>query len=229
MNAGNPGSGQQLREASFARRRSQWHAVQQNLRSGGAQQQAAPAAVIQRVAQLFPCSLKLLRRFGVSEFVQTRKFQQNIQAADERPRPATSYLGTHGLLGGCPPHASSTLVSPTKRHKLSAASCSLLNNILLTFPPHRVNALHARRLGEAGGKQIPHRRSQKKRDRVRDDRYAAAGSVAKDPLYVRTGGKAGASSRTPKPLSLKTRGQSGDMKSPLRERPLGYYRSGRRR
>ncbi len=54
VNAGNTGRSQQVREASFARRRSQRHAIEQNLSPRSAQQHTAPAAFIQRLAQLFP-------------------------------------------------------------------------------------------------------------------------------------------------------------------------------
>src|SRR6266850_1331355 len=129
MNAGDPGSNQQVREAAFARGRSQRHAIQKNLRSRSAEQHAAPAAVIQRPAQLLPRRLKLLRRFRVPKLVQPREFQQNVEAADKRPRPA-SYLGTHNnrwrflaLLTYLP-----TLVSLPRGNKPPRALCTHLNN-----------------------------------------------------------------------------------------------------
>ncbi len=92
MDARNSRACQQLREAAFARGRSEWHAVQQNLRTRGAQKHTAAAAVIQRVAQFFPRRFKLLHRLHVSKLVKTRELQQNVQAADKRPRPASLFL-----------------------------------------------------------------------------------------------------------------------------------------
>jgi len=100
MNARDSRSGQQLREASFSRRRAHRHAVQQNLVSRSAQQHAAPAAVLQRLPQLSPRRVKLRRGLRVAKLVQPRKFQQNVQAANKRPRPGLC-LRTHlssGLL-----------------------------------------------------------------------------------------------------------------------------------
>jgi hypothetical protein len=91
VNAGNSGSGQQLRKAAFARSGAQRHTVQQNLRSGGSQKHTASAAIIERVAKFSPRGFKLLRRLHVSELVQTRELQQNVQAADKRPRPASLF------------------------------------------------------------------------------------------------------------------------------------------
>jgi hypothetical protein len=51
-----------------------------------AQQHAAPAAVLQRLPQLFPRRIKLRRGLGVAKLIQPRKLQQNVQAANKRPR-----------------------------------------------------------------------------------------------------------------------------------------------
>jgi len=95
VNAGDPRRSQKLREASFSRRRTQRHAIQQDLRSRSAQQHTAAAAVIQRPAQFFPRGFELLRRLRVAELVQPRELQKNVQAADKRPRPASRFR-THG-------------------------------------------------------------------------------------------------------------------------------------
>jgi len=92
MDARDSRGSQKVRKASFAGCRSQWHAVQQNLCARRSKKHTATAAVIQRVAQFFPRRFKLLRRFRVPKFVQTREFQQNVQAADKRPRPASLFL-----------------------------------------------------------------------------------------------------------------------------------------
>jgi hypothetical protein len=91
VNARDARRNQQLREASFARRRAQRHAVQQNLRSRSAQQHTTPAAVIQRVAQFVPRRFELVRRSNVAKLIQPRELQQDVQAADKRPRPASRF------------------------------------------------------------------------------------------------------------------------------------------
>jgi hypothetical protein len=92
MNTRDSRGSQKVREASFAGSRSQRHAVQQNLRARRSQKHTTAAAVIQRAAQFFPRRFKLLHRLRVPKFVQTREFQQNVQAADKRPRPAPLFL-----------------------------------------------------------------------------------------------------------------------------------------
>jgi len=83
-----------LRETAFASGGAQRYAVEENLCSRCAEQHTAAATIIQSVAQFFPRGLKLLRSFHVSEFVQTREFEQDVQAADKSPRPASGF-GTH--------------------------------------------------------------------------------------------------------------------------------------
>jgi hypothetical protein len=86
VNAGDSRRGQQLRETSFARRRSQRHSVQQDLVSRSSQQHACFAAFQQRRVQFLPRSFELRGRAHVSELVQTCEFQQNVQTANKRPR-----------------------------------------------------------------------------------------------------------------------------------------------
>jgi hypothetical protein len=90
---------QQLREASFSRRRAHRHAVQQNLVPRSAQQHPAPAAVLQCLPQLLPRRVELRRGLRVAKFVQPRILQQNVQAADKCPRPALHFR-THGCASG---------------------------------------------------------------------------------------------------------------------------------
>jgi len=92
MDARDSRGSQKVREASFAGSRSQWHAVQQNLCARRSKKHTTAAAVIQRAAQFFPRRFKLLHGLRVPKLVQTREFQQNIQAADKRPRPASLFL-----------------------------------------------------------------------------------------------------------------------------------------
>jgi len=73
VNAGDAGAGEQLREAFFRRCGSQRHAVQENLATGRAQEQARVAAVVERRAQLLPRSFKLRHRAHVSKLVQPRE------------------------------------------------------------------------------------------------------------------------------------------------------------
>jgi hypothetical protein len=92
MNARDSRRSQKVGKTSFTGGRSQRHAVQQNLRARRSQKNTTAAAVIQRAPQFFPCRFKLLRRFRVPKLVQAREFQQNVQAADKRPRPASLFL-----------------------------------------------------------------------------------------------------------------------------------------
>ena len=139
MNAGDSRGNQHLRETSFAGRRSQRHSIQQDLRSRRTQKHTAAAAVVQRVAQFFPRCFELCRRPHVPEFIQPCKLQQNIQAADKCPRPA-SVLRTHNCWRRSLPLLTlpftvdtllSTVVSPSPPNKPSAARCTHLNN---SFP-----------------------------------------------------------------------------------------------
>lgn len=110
VDAGDSGGSQQLCETAFAGGRSQRHAIEKNLSPGSAQQHPASAAVFQCLAQFLPCGFKLLRRFHVAKLVEPREFQQNVQAADKRPRSAL-YVRTHALRPGITPFRR-ILVSP---------------------------------------------------------------------------------------------------------------------
>jgi hypothetical protein len=101
VDAGDSGGGEQLRETSFAGRRPQRHAIEQDLIARSAEKHAAPPAILQRLAQFLPCGFKLLRRFHVAELVQPRKFQQNVEAADKGSRPALR-VRTHARRTGIP-------------------------------------------------------------------------------------------------------------------------------
>ncbi len=136
MNAGDSRGNQHLRETSFAGRRSQRHSIQQDLRSRRTQKHTAAAAVVQRVAQFFPRCFELCRRPHVPEFIQPRELQQNVQAADKRPRPA-SLFRTHNCRRRSLPLLTlpftvdtllSTVVSPSPPNKPPAARCTHLNN-----------------------------------------------------------------------------------------------------
>ncbi len=144
MNAGDARRNQHLRETSFAGRRSQRHSIQQDLRSRCAQKDTAAAAVIQRVAQFFPRCFELCRRPHVPEFIQPRELQQNVQAADKRPRPASLFWTHNCRRRSLPlltlPFAVDTLLSTVVSHsppdKPPAARCTHLNN---SFPQPLAN------------------------------------------------------------------------------------------
>ncbi|PYT89047.1 MAG: hypothetical protein DMG36_23105 [Acidobacteria bacterium] len=91
-----------MRETPFSRRRSHRHAVEQNLISRSAQQHAASAAILKRLAQLPPRRFKLRRGLRMAKLIEPRKLQQNVQAADECPRPAW-YFRTHAGRPGISP------------------------------------------------------------------------------------------------------------------------------
>ena len=131
MNAGNTGRDEQLGETTFTRGRTKRHAIKKNLRSRRTQKDAAATAVVQRRAEFFPGCLKLGCRAHVSELIQTCEFQQDVQAADKRPRPPTSFRA-HTFRRGVrpPPMCSTTLSSPASRNKHSEVHCTHLNNTL---------------------------------------------------------------------------------------------------
>lgn len=136
MDASDTGGNQHLRETSFTCRRTKRHTIQQDLRSRSAQKHTTAAAVIQRVAQFMPRRFELCRRSHVSKFIQPCKLQQNVQAADKRPRPASLFRTHICQRTTLPRHALpftvgaplSTVVSPTLRDKPPAAHCTHFNN-----------------------------------------------------------------------------------------------------
>ncbi|MGO9636310.1 MAG: hypothetical protein ACLPSO_00025 [Terracidiphilus sp.] len=72
-----------MRKAFFCGRCAQWHAVEHDLITGGAQQKSRISALIQCRAQFLPRSFKLRHRAHVAKFVQPGKLQQNVQAVDK--------------------------------------------------------------------------------------------------------------------------------------------------
>jgi hypothetical protein len=75
VDAGNSRAHQHLRETFFTGGCAEWHAVQQNLISRSAQQEPAPAALIERTSELFPRRLKLRRRSHVAKFIEACELQ----------------------------------------------------------------------------------------------------------------------------------------------------------
>jgi hypothetical protein len=75
MNAGDPRTGQELREALLGRGCAQWHPVQNDLIAGSTEQQSGFPALIQRRAQFLPGSFELRRRAHMSKFIQARELQ----------------------------------------------------------------------------------------------------------------------------------------------------------
>jgi hypothetical protein len=97
VNAGDAGTGKQVRETFFRCAAAQRHTVQQQLRPRSAEQQTRFAAIIQRRAQLFPRGFELPCGTHVSKFVEPRKLQQDVQAANKRPRRLSS-IARHAVL-----------------------------------------------------------------------------------------------------------------------------------
>src|SRR5229473_1026053 len=91
MDAGDSGVGQQLRKGFFRRARgAHWHAVHQDLVSGGSQQQPSIRALVQRRPQFFPGAFKLRSSAQMPELVEPGELQQDIQAAYKRTRRLSS-------------------------------------------------------------------------------------------------------------------------------------------
>jgi hypothetical protein len=86
VNAGDSGGDQKLRETSFTGRCAQRHAVQQNLVTGGAQQQSTAPAFIESVAQFFPGAIELGRcprmpnSYRRANFSRMFKLRTNVRA-----------------------------------------------------------------------------------------------------------------------------------------------------
>jgi hypothetical protein len=91
VNAGNSGGDQELSEAAFTAGRTKRHAIEKDLGTGSAEENTATTAFIEGSAELFPRRFELGSGSHVSELIQTREFQQNVEAADKRPRAATGF------------------------------------------------------------------------------------------------------------------------------------------
>src|SRR5260370_19510256 len=91
------------------------------------------------------------------KLVQTREFQQNVQAADKRPRPA-SLFGNHSCRRWTLPLLllPSTINSPSPRDKPLGTSCTYLNN-RFSYPFGNIVAhhLHLPALGYALPRERP--------------------------------------------------------------------------
>jgi hypothetical protein len=83
MQAGNFRAGEQLREAALGRGSFEGHAIEQELRAAGAQQQAALAALGKRGVQLLADDVELRHTARVFHSIQAGKFEQHIEAADK--------------------------------------------------------------------------------------------------------------------------------------------------
>src|SRR5438270_12976618 len=94
MNTGYSRSDEQLREAALPGCGTKRYTIQQNLRARRSKQHAAAAAFIEGCAQLFPRSFELRRGAYVPELIQTRKLQQNVEAAYKCAR-GCSCIGSH--------------------------------------------------------------------------------------------------------------------------------------
>src|SRR5690242_4011993 len=86
MNARNAGSRQKLGETSFCCGRAEGHAIEQDLCAGSAEKEAAVPALFKSLVKFLPGCFKLSSGPHVTEFVQPRELQQDVQTADELPR-----------------------------------------------------------------------------------------------------------------------------------------------
>ena len=96
MNAGDAGSGEQLGEAPFGGGSAEGYTVEQNLGSRCAEQETCFAGFIKRGAKFFPRSFELSRGAHVAKLVETRKLQQDVEAANKLARGGSG-INSHGL------------------------------------------------------------------------------------------------------------------------------------
>jgi hypothetical protein len=75
VDAGNSRAGQELCKTLFTGGSAERHTIQQNLVPGGAKQEAATHALIERTAELFPGGFKLRGSPHVAKFIKPREFQ----------------------------------------------------------------------------------------------------------------------------------------------------------
>jgi hypothetical protein len=129
VNAGDSGAHQHLRETFFASGCAERHAVEQDLISRSAKQEAAAGALIERTSEFLPRSFKLRRRPHMSKFVEACELQQDVQAADECPRAPTRF-GAHSIRPRKPtlPMLPTTLVASPPSDKPHGIQCNLFNN-----------------------------------------------------------------------------------------------------
>jgi hypothetical protein len=86
LNAGEAGGRKQLGKAALGGGRINGHAIEQELRAGGAQQQAGFVRDRNRRVQFVPGGIELLGRARMVEAVEPRVFEQNVKAAYEGAR-----------------------------------------------------------------------------------------------------------------------------------------------
>ena len=95
MNAGDPRVGEHPREAFFRGGRFQRHAVNVQLRAGGAEQEARFAGNFESRAQLVPCGFELGGGTRMPELIQARKLQQNVEAVYKPARYSGLGFASH--------------------------------------------------------------------------------------------------------------------------------------
>ena len=138
VDAGDTGTGQELRKALLSCGRSHRHAVEQDLVPGRAQQHAAPAAVLERLPQFLPSRVKLRGGLRVAKLIQPGKLQENVQTADKRASSGLCFR-SHSRVFPVPTapfslsqvfqqEHKSTLVFPRRRHKPPRTPCTHFNN-----------------------------------------------------------------------------------------------------
>jgi hypothetical protein len=83
LNAGQPGSGEQLGKLFLNRSAFQRNAIQQQLGTGGSEHQPVLRSHGNRFPQFAPCDIQLFDGTGVLETVQTGKLQEYVEASYE--------------------------------------------------------------------------------------------------------------------------------------------------
>src|SRR5262249_25645123 len=83
LNTGKAGGGEKLRELFFGGSAFKRHAIQKQLRSAGAEEQAVFGTRGDRHSQLVPSCVHLLDGANVVVAVEACKLQQNVEAANE--------------------------------------------------------------------------------------------------------------------------------------------------
>ena len=85
MDARNAGSRQELGEASLCGSCAERNTIEQDLCAGSAEKKTAVPALFKSFVKFLPCRFKLSSGPHVTEFVQSRELQQDIQTAHELP------------------------------------------------------------------------------------------------------------------------------------------------
>ena len=94
LHAGDARGGKQLRELFFRGRTFERHAVEQQLRSGGAEEQTGFGTGRNGSLQFAPGHVQMLNGAGMVVAVEARKLQQNVEAANEGAGRGGVWIGS---------------------------------------------------------------------------------------------------------------------------------------